>query len=99
MDVVIAPLLGLIVKAIDIYMWVLVISVILNWLAAFNVINMSNQFIYRVGDFLHRVTDPALRRLRAFIPDLGGVDVSPVVLILVLFTVQELLIRLIFKFV
>ena len=97
MDVVFVPLLGLIVKAIDLYIWVLVISVILNWLAAFNVINMSNRFIYMVGDFLHRITEPALRRIRAFMPDLGGIDVSPVVLILILWAVQSMLVRLIVK--
>lgn len=98
MDVVFVPLLGLIVKAIDLYIWVLVISVILNWLAAFNVINMSNRFIYMVGDFLHRITEPALRRIRAFMPDLGGIDVSPVVLVLILWAVQSMLVRLIVKF-
>jgi YggT family protein len=98
MDVVFVPLLGLVVKAIDIYIWVLVISVMLNWLAAFNIINMSNRFIYLVGDFLYRITEPVLRRIRAFMPDLGGIDVSPVVLILILWAVQSMLVRLIFKF-
>ncbi|MDP6120315.1 MAG: YggT family protein [Rhodospirillales bacterium] len=98
MDVLFVPLLGLIVKAIEIYIWLLVISVILNWLAAFKVINMSNRFIYMVGDFLYRITEPALRRIRAFMPDLGGIDVSPVVFILVLWAVQAMLIRLIVKF-
>ena len=98
MDVVFVPLLGLVVKAIDIYIWVLVISVMLNWLAAFNIINMSNRFIYLVGDFLYRITEPVLRRIRAFMPDLGGIDVSPVVLILILWAVQSMLIRLILKF-
>ena len=98
MDVVFVPLLGLVVKAIDIYIWVLMISVMLNWLAAFNIINMSNRFIYMVGDFLYRITEPVLRRIRAFMPDLGGIDVSPVVLILILWAVQSMLIRLIFKF-
>ena len=97
MDVVFVPLLGLIIKAVDIYIWVLVIAVILNWLAAFNVINMSNRFIYMVGDFLYRITEPDLRRIRAFMPDLGGVDVSPVVLILILWAVQSMLIRVIVK--
>ena len=92
MDVVFVPLLGLVVKAIDIYIWVLVISVMLNWLAAFNIINMSNRFIYLVGDFLYRITEPVLRRIRAFMPDLGGIDVSPVVLILILWAVQSMLV-------
>ena len=98
MDVVFVPLLGLIAKAIDIYIWVVVISVILNWLAAFKVINMSNRFIYMTGDFLYRITEPALRRIRAFMPNLGGIDISPVVLILILWAVQAMLIRLIVKF-
>jgi YggT family protein len=98
MDVVFVPLLGLVVKAIDIYIWVLMISVMLNWLAAFNIINMSNRFICMVGDFLYRITEPVLRRIRAFMPDLGGIDVSPVVLILILWAVQSMLIRLFLKF-
>lgn len=69
---------------ISLYIWALIISAILSWLVAFNVINTSNRFVYMVGDFLYRVTEPALRPIRNVIPNLGGIDISPVILILIL---------------
>tara|TARA_R110000803_G_scaffold80585_1_gene146439 strand:- start:1953 stop:2249 length:297 start_codon:yes stop_codon:yes gene_type:complete len=66
------------------YIFMLIGSAILSWLVAFNVINTSNKFVYMVGDFLYRVTEPALRPIRRIIPDLGGIDISPIILILVL---------------
>lgn len=74
----------LIDTVIGIYIFMLIGSAILSWLVAFNVINTSNKFVYMVGDFLYRVTEPALRPIRRVIPDLGGIDVSPIILILVL---------------
>lgn len=97
MDVIVVPLLQLIVKAIDIYIWVVILAIVLNWLVAFNVLNKSNRFVYLIGDFLFRITEPLLRRIRAFMPDLGGLDISPVVLILILWAIQEMLIRLIVR--
>ncbi|NJB76534.1 YggT family protein [Thalassospira tepidiphila] len=62
----------------------LIASAILSWLVAFNVINTSNRFVYLVGDFLYRVTEPVLRPIRRIMPDLGGIDISPIILILIL---------------
>ena len=84
-------LLNLIDSAISIYIWLLIASVVLTWLVAFNVINTRNRFVYTVGDFLHRITEPALRPLRSVLPNLGGIDISPVVLILLLYFVRDLL--------
>ena len=84
-------LLNLIDSAISIYIWLLIASVVLTWLVAFNVINTRNRFVYTVGDFLHRVTEPALRPIRSVMPNLGGIDISPVVLILLLYFVRDLL--------
>lgn len=84
-------LLELLVTVIQLYMWLIIIQVILSWLVAFNVVNTSNRFIYLVGDFLYRVTEPALGPIRRFLPNLGGIDLSPLVLILVLAFVQNLL--------
>ncbi|MFT6581379.1 MAG: YggT family protein [Alphaproteobacteria bacterium] len=98
MDAIIVPLFNLIIAALRIYVWCLILSVVLSWLVAFNVINTSNRFVYMVGDFLYRITEPALRRIRRFLPNLGGVDLSPIVLILLIFFVQETLSRLAFKF-
>jgi YggT family protein len=84
-------LLNLIDSAISIYIWLLIASVVLTWLVAFNVINTRNRFVYAVGDFLHRVTEPALRPIRNVMPNLGGIDISPVILILLLYFVRDLL--------
>lgn len=83
------PFLMLISAAINIYLWLVIISVVLSWLVAFNVVNMSNRFVYLVWDFLFRVTEPALRPIRRFMPKLGGIDLSPVILILLLIFLQN----------
>ncbi|KJE36755.1 membrane protein [Thalassospira sp. HJ] len=74
----------LIDTVVGIYIFMLIASAILSWLVAFNVINTNNRFVYMVGDFLYRVTEPALRPIRRIMPDLGGIDISPIILILVL---------------
>ncbi|RME97548.1 MAG: YggT family protein, partial [Alphaproteobacteria bacterium] len=66
------PLIKFIVMLIDIYIWIIIASAILSWLVAFGVVNTNNKFVYMVGDFLYRVTEPALRPIRRFLPDLGG---------------------------
>jgi YggT family protein len=78
------PLIGFIVYVIQLYIWVIIASAILSWLIAFNVVNTSNKFVYSVADMLYRVTEPALRPIRRILPDLGGIDISPVILILFL---------------
>ena len=91
MNVILAPIIEVLMLAINLYVWLVIASAILSWLVAFNVVNTRNQFIYMVGDFLHRITEPALRPIRRFLPNLGGIDISPVILILVLFFAQRLL--------
>jgi YggT family protein len=81
----------LIDTVISLYIWVLIISAVLSWLVAFNVINTHNRFVYQVMDFLYRVTEPALRPIRRVLPNLGGVDISPIVLILLLYFLRNLL--------
>ena len=78
------PLIGFIVYVIQLYIWVIIASAILSWLIAFNVVNTSNRFVSSVADMLYRVTEPALRPIRSILPDLGGIDISPVILILFL---------------
>lgn len=75
---------------ISIYIWLLIANAILSWLIAFNVINTSNQFVNTVGLFLHRITEPVLRPIRRIIPNLGGIDISPIILILLLFFLRDL---------
>jgi YggT family protein len=85
------PVHWLIDTVLELYMWIVIASVVLSWLVAFNVINTSNRFVYQIGDFLNRATEPALRPIRSILPNLGGIDISPVVLILLLVFVRRLL--------
>ncbi|MBT08631.1 MAG: hypothetical protein CMQ27_04780 [Gammaproteobacteria bacterium] len=85
------PLFRVLMIAIDLYIWLVIIGAILSWLVAFNVINTSNQLVYLVLDFLYRITEPALRRIKRFLPNLGGIDISPVILILGLIFIQMVL--------
>ena len=94
MDVFIVPLLVMLGKLIYIYIWVVVIGVILSWLTAFNVVNLSNQFVRQVSYFISRATEPALQRIRKYMPNLGGIDISPVILIVGLSAVREMAFRL-----
>jgi YggT family protein len=71
--------------------WAIIISAILSWLFAFDVINRRNQFVYNVATFLDRVTDPILRPFRRIIPPLGGVDISPIIALLILTGVKDIL--------
>ncbi|MFO0292678.1 MAG: YggT family protein [Rhodospirillales bacterium] len=82
----------LIDTVITLYIWVLIAQAILSWLIAFNVVNGYNQFIRGLAEFLWRATEPALRPLRRFVPAIGGVDITPIVLILVLYFLRDLLV-------
>jgi YggT family protein len=88
-------LVGLITTVIQLYIWALIISVIMTWLIQFNVINTSNRFVYTVGDFLYRITEPVLSKVRSVIPSVGGIDLSPIVVILLLTFMQQLIPELI----
>jgi YggT family protein len=83
------PLISFIVLVIDLYIWVVIAGAILSWLIAFNVVNTSNRFVYTIADMLYRVTEPALRPIRNVIPNLGGIDISPVILILFLLFIRD----------
>jgi YggT family protein len=81
----------LIDNVIDIYTWIVIAGAIMSWLVAFGVINVRNQFIRVVVDLLYRLTEPVLRPIRRILPNFGGVDISPVVLLLGLFFIRSLL--------
>jgi len=84
-------LIQTIVLALDLYWWIIIASAVFSWLYAFNVINPRNQFVGTIGNFLFRITEPALRPIRRVLPDLGGIDISPIILLLVLFFVRQFL--------
>lgn len=88
----------LIDTVIQLYIWILIASAVLSWLVAFNVVNTRNRFVYLVGDFLYRITEPALRPIRRLLPSLGGVDVSPVVLILLLIFIRDFILVDLFSY-
>ena len=83
--------LNLVSNLISLFIWVLIISAVMSGLIAFKVVNTSNRFVYTVADFLYRVTEPALRPLRRILPNLGGIDISPIILILLLWFARDLL--------
>jgi YggT family protein len=84
------PFLWLIDTIITLYIWILIASAVLSWLIAFNVVNTRNPIVAGIGEFLYRVTEPALRPIRAVLPNLGGIDISPVILIIGLLFLQRL---------
>ena len=79
---------------INIYIWLIIINVILSWLVAFNVLNTQNRFVFAVLNATHQLTDPVLNKIRRFIPNLGSIDISPVVLILLLIFIRNLFFEL-----
>ena len=88
--------LDIILLVLQIYIWLLIAAAVLSWLVAFNVVNTRNQFVAMVGDFLYRITEPALRPIRAILPNLGGIDISPVILILLILLLANVIVRYIY---
>ena len=76
---------------ISLYLWCLFIFVILSWLINFGIVNTQNRFIYLLMDFLYKITEPALRPIRRFVPNFGGIDISPIILVLGLIFVRNLI--------
>jgi YggT family protein len=85
------PFLWLIDTLITLYIWLLIALAVLSWLIAFNVVNMRNQYVALIADFLYRVTEPALRPIRSVLPNFGGFDISLAILIIGLLFLQRLL--------
>ena len=83
------PFVWLIDTLITIYIWLLIAQAILSWLLAFGVVNRHNRAVAVIGDFLYRVTEPALRPIRRVLPSFGGIDISPVILIVILMFLER----------
>ncbi|CAO3376906.1 YggT family protein [Azospirillum brasilense] len=81
----------LIDTVLSLYVWLLIASAVLSWLVAFNVVNTRNRAVYVIGDFLYRVTEPVLRPIRRVLPNMGGLDLSPIALILLIFFIRNLM--------
>ena len=77
-------------SVITIYLWIIIINAILSWLVAFNILNTQNRFVFAVLDATYKLTDPALNKIRRFVPTFGSIDISPIILILALMFLRNL---------
>ena len=77
-------------SVIYIYLWIIIINAVLSWLVAFNILNTQNRFVFSVLDATYKLTDPALNKIRRFIPTFGSIDISPIILILGLMFLRNL---------
>ena len=78
-------------SVIYIYLWIIIINAVLSWLVAFKILNTQNRFVFSVLDITYRLTDPALNKIRRFIPTFGSIDISPIVLILLVMLFRNLI--------
>jgi YggT family protein len=83
------PILLLLYRIIDIYFYVLIINIVLSWLIAFNIVNMQNKIVVTILYATNRLTDPLLNPVRRILPNLGGIDISPIILVLCLLFIQD----------
>jgi len=83
--------LFLIDQIIGLYMWCLIIVVAMSWLTSFNIINTQNRVVYQIYDFMYRITEPILNPIRRWVPNIGGIDISPVILIMLLVFLRNLI--------
>ena len=84
-------------QIVELYIWVLIINAIASWLVAFNIINTSNRFVYIVLETTYKLTNPALRFIRSYPPNLGSIDISPVILILGLIFIKNFINEIFYK--
>jgi YggT family protein len=89
--IILDPLIRILSLALSIYVYLVIASAILSWLVHFGVINTRNQVVSMIGEFLWRITEPALRPIRRFLPNLGGIDISPIILILIIYFLRDIL--------
>ena len=85
-------LFEVILIALQLYTYIIIATAILSWLVAFNVVNTRNNFVRSIWNFLDAVTEPVLRPIRSILPNLGGVDISPIILILLIIFIQNLIV-------
>ena len=78
----------LVLQILKLYSYVVIINVVISWLIAFNILNTQNRFIYSILEFSYRLTDPILNKIRRFLPNLGSLDISPIILLLLIWFVE-----------
>ena len=84
-------LLDVLLLVLNLYWWVIIASAIFSWLYAFGVVNPRNQAVAMIGRTLYQLTEPALRPIRRFVPVFGGLDISPIILLLIIFLIQRII--------
>ena len=94
----VTPVIEVLVIILDLYWWVVIIQAVASWLIAFNVLNTHSRPVSMILDFLYRATEPALRPIRQFVPSLGGLDITPIILLLIIWFVRMELRQLEFYF-
>jgi YggT family protein len=93
------PIIYVLIQIINLYMYLVIAAAIFSWLIAFNVVNTRNQFVGAVAEFLYRITDPVLGPIRRRLPDLGGLDISPIILFFALMLIQMYLADYVYPYV
>ncbi|MCO5063578.1 MAG: YggT family protein [Rhizobiaceae bacterium] len=88
------PIINTLLFVLNIYWWIVILAVIFSWLYAFNVVNSRNQFVGMIGNALFQMTEPVFRRIRKFLPNLGTVDISPLVVLVILFFLEQVLVQI-----
>jgi YggT family protein len=86
------PFLEVIIYLLDAYWWVVIIAVIVSWLIAFNVVNTRNQIVGMIADFLYRITEPVFRQVRGWLPNLGGIDFAPLIVLLIIYIIERMIV-------
>lgn len=82
---------GIVYIVLEAIWWIIIVQAVLSWLIAFNVLNTRNQFVSTVWDMLYRITEPLLRPIRNMLPNLGGIDISPIILLLGIFFIKRVI--------
>src|SRR5579864_8462448 len=83
-----SPIIIIVIDVLEIYKWLVIVQAVASWLIAFNILNVHSRPVAMILDFLYRITEPALRPIRQFMPNLGGLDISPVVLFLIIIFIE-----------
>jgi YggT family protein len=91
-------LLNFIAKLLQLYIYIIIAAAVMSWLMAFNVVNPRNQIVAAIGEVLYRITDPALRPIRNILPNLGGIDISPIILILIIAFIQSVILPVLARY-
>lgn len=93
------PVVFILIQVINLYMYLLIASAILSWLIAFSVVNTRNQFVSAIAEFLYRITEPVLGPIRRRLPNLGGLDISPIIAFFALWLIQLYLAEYVYPYV